>query len=458
MEDSTNRVERLRLVQENSKWGYADKEGRVVIPCRYDIAYDFRTDYAIVANNGYFGLIDRSGSVVIPLEYTNMMYNHYSKIAIVAKFPKVGAVNLKNEVIIPMEYDRVLQFGTDVFYVRANRKVGLLDSKGREILPVNYDAIRRVGLSGSYVVREGDKYALFCGQGESLEFKYDFVSEVNCQNLIRVKRDGGWGFVNEEGHEVIPPIYQRAWDFHGLAALVKLNGEWLYQPSQPTLVNRLLHKNGAVPVMKAMRSDDTAQRYDSYIVRFKDGALFVEDELSDALIPIDIDWVGIFYKNSQYASVMKDGKFGIIDSRGEITTPCTFDFLRVEGDYASVEIDGKYGLIDMFGNYVIAPTTNRVYAGTDGYVMIVSPDNKKGCVGVGDKAGVSIPCKYDSIGSFSESGNAAVCIDGKWGILNTKNEFVVPMIYDRIFPTGHNDSFGLEKYDEHKTIIFPEPK
>ena len=42
----------------NGKWGYIDKTGEAVVPCQYDLAYDFSEGFAIVAgDNGKYGFI-----------------------------------------------------------------------------------------------------------------------------------------------------------------------------------------------------------------------------------------------------------------------------------------------------------------------------------------------------------------------------------------------------------------
>lgn len=55
----------LIAVKKGLKWGFADKEGNLVISCSYDDAYSFGEDFAAVKLNGLWGYLDRNGKLVV---------------------------------------------------------------------------------------------------------------------------------------------------------------------------------------------------------------------------------------------------------------------------------------------------------------------------------------------------------------------------------------------------------
>ena len=61
--------EGLAWVRLNGKYGFIDKSGTEVIPCKYDNAVPFNEGLASVELNGKFGFVDKSGSLVIPCKY-----------------------------------------------------------------------------------------------------------------------------------------------------------------------------------------------------------------------------------------------------------------------------------------------------------------------------------------------------------------------------------------------------
>lgn len=54
----------------DSRMGYMDESGKVVIPCKYETAFPFNSNgLALVRLNGKYGYVNRSGDMVIPAKY-----------------------------------------------------------------------------------------------------------------------------------------------------------------------------------------------------------------------------------------------------------------------------------------------------------------------------------------------------------------------------------------------------
>ena len=65
--------EGLAYVDLDDKWGFIDKSGKEVIPCRYDDAGNFSEGLARVLLDDKYGFIDKSGKEVIPCRYMMLM-------------------------------------------------------------------------------------------------------------------------------------------------------------------------------------------------------------------------------------------------------------------------------------------------------------------------------------------------------------------------------------------------
>ena len=221
----------LRLVQDNNMWGYADDEGNVVIQGQFHIAYEFNSrDYAVVMKDGYYGVINKKGETVVPFEYHNMLYCglYDDNYIIVHKYLKRGVINLKNEIVIPIKYDHIFQYGPNIFRVKVSKKYGLINDKGETVVPIVYDSIDRMGYNnGIYRLRLENKLGLINVNGKNTGLIYNYIVRTG-DKLIRVQLDDKWGFLNRNFEEVIPAIYERAWDFEDNFALVKEDGEWYF--------------------------------------------------------------------------------------------------------------------------------------------------------------------------------------------------------------------------------------
>lgn len=63
----------LAKVQKDFKYGFIDRNGELVVPLKYDYAYDFSEGLAIVRKGKYFGYINSKGKEVIPLKYQSAL-------------------------------------------------------------------------------------------------------------------------------------------------------------------------------------------------------------------------------------------------------------------------------------------------------------------------------------------------------------------------------------------------
>ena len=61
--------EGLAPVEDNEKWGYINKEGKIAIPLAYEEAQIFSSGYAAVRSNGKWGYINKEGKAVTKFDY-----------------------------------------------------------------------------------------------------------------------------------------------------------------------------------------------------------------------------------------------------------------------------------------------------------------------------------------------------------------------------------------------------
>ncbi|MBR2326241.1 MAG: WG repeat-containing protein [Alistipes sp.] len=472
----------LRLVQDNNMWGYADDEGNIVIQGQFQIAYEFNSrDYAVVMKDGYYGVINKKGETVVPFEYHNMLYCglYDDNYIIVHKYQKRGVINLKNEIVIPIKYDHIFQYGPNIFRVKVGKKYGLINDKGETVVPIIYDSIDRMGYnSGIYRLKLDNKYGVFNINGKDTGLIYDYIVCTG-DKLIRVQLDDKWGFINQNLEEVIPVIYERAWDFEDNFALVKEDGEWYYLfykgekereemiettkefSWQADLVGNVLNtfRNfEKIPVEKCLNNRKLLGRHTTHLIIAKGDALYVDVSNTcrrqNRVVPIEIDEVS-YFDDCGYAEVRKAGKYGLLDAEGEFVIPCMYDEIRRQDNiqYAAVRIEEKWGAVDLRNNTLIEFLYEDAFDDKDNYVAVVQ-DGKMGCVGILDKAGVNIPCKYDMMGHFNENGYTAACIDGKWGVIDVNDNVFAPFIYDRAYNPGYKNVIGLKNRDMVIGLLF----
>ena len=123
-----------------SKWGYINKEGREVIPCKYDSAYDFSEGLAQVIKgdiiDGKRGYINKEGREVIPCKYDSAS-NFSEGLAKVEKDGKVGYINKEGREVIPCKYDSASDFREGLVFVDKDNHTLIIDQSGQEIVQFN---------------------------------------------------------------------------------------------------------------------------------------------------------------------------------------------------------------------------------------------------------------------------------------------------------------------------------
>jgi hypothetical protein len=168
--------------------------------------------------------------------------------------------------------------------------------------------------------------------------------------------------------------------------------------------------------------------------------------------------------------VMKDGKWGYIDTGGHLAIPAQFDsaghlsvgsfieglarvnlgnqvgFINKTGQYAvnpqfyeagdfhdglaAVRTDGGWGFINKAGTFVVKPRFQS--ADTDGFSDGLAWVQIAGRVGYIDRSGtLAITPQFDGASTFSE-GLAPVAIHGKWGYINTAGKIVINPQFDKV--------------------------
>ncbi|EPU2627401.1 WG repeat-containing protein [Campylobacter coli] len=132
-------------------------------------------------------------------------------------------------------------------------------------------------------------------------------------DLIRVKIDGQWSFLDKNGEFAIEPKFDYVWSFWEGLAKVGLNGKYGF-----------IDKSGKI------------------------------------VIEPKFDGVGNFSEG--LAKVKLNRKYGFIDKNGKIVIEPKFDGVgNFSEGLAAVGLNGKYGFIDKSGEFVIEPIFDDIY-------------------------------------------------------------------------------------------------
>ena len=239
---------------------------------------------------------------------------------------------------------------------------------------------------------------------------------------IRATKDGRQGVLNLEMQEIIPFEYDYIWFHYNGLALVEKDGKYGFIDEAGQEVIPCIY-------------DDVGydHRYwEDLLWVSKDGKQGYINKTGKEIIPISYyyvsDWI------SDGTAVVKDefdGNYGFVDITGKEIIPCIYISVSSFSEgLAGVRKERYYGYIDKEGNEVIPFIYDTVYPFSEGLARV----ERGGYYGYVDKVGNEvIPCIYDAISDFSGSLVKAKTLDGKWGVLDNQGEEIIPFNYTYIW-------------------------
>lgn len=121
--------------QENNKWGVI-KQGKIIIPAKYELTNIFEINYIKIKENGKYGLLDENGVQVLPPEYDGIVEVNKNLVPVftIKVVDKQGIVNEKNEVIIPPIYDEATREFDGSYRVMKGNQLYKYDVKAQQII------------------------------------------------------------------------------------------------------------------------------------------------------------------------------------------------------------------------------------------------------------------------------------------------------------------------------------
>ncbi|MEG1021566.1 MAG: WG repeat-containing protein [Myroides sp.] len=195
-----------------------------------------------------------------------------------------------------------------------------------------------------------------------------------------------------------------------------------YQEIVPNIYNHILPRNN--------------NRFILWSYNDQDGLV---DGNGSVFIPLDYDYIGNIDMSDKFYEVKnKNGLTGIYDYNGNKILEEMYSFYMVDNELIFAAKGDETFIIDLndlnktiqleSGTKLIY--TVRHYSSTEKYYQIVSKDNLHGVLNF--KNEFVIPLIYDEIKSSQNWEYFVVKKSNKYGIVKTNSNIVVPIVYDKI--------------------------
>jgi hypothetical protein len=334
-ENDTNR-------RTNTLYGVINLKNEVIIPMIYKIIELSTTNYYYVtleggSSNDLLGAYNYEGEKILPPLYhgfrkitempnTFRIYNHD-----INGTRKWGVFKDGVELIPPKYYYLEYESFSKEFTVgidnlkdgdtRADVSYGVIDLAGKEVIPCEYYSIDILDAKHSILYKEdkrgNKKGALYNKETKTFltKFKYDTIHSFDDNDMAKVSAadDDKYGYINREGKEVIPCIYQLIENFSG----------------REFTVAKRINEN-------------------------KKSAFGLVDRSGKELTPFVYGWIANVSTKLIKVRNLED-KRGYINQQGQEVIPCKYDNLdsfnglEEQLQWVSMRIGDRYGKVNMKG-------------------------------------------------------------------------------------------------------------
>lgn len=473
-------------IQQGVKYGAIDCHSKMIIAPSYDEILDFIAGVAWVRKNALWGLIDENGKVILEPKFERVedvgrfsdytwvregekwgVYDKFQlkwvypprfrvkkilsrEYALVKENGMYGVVNCADSIpLYPTVFENVAKIAPYKLIVKKNDKWGMIKDNGEEVLPVEFDTISVLSKTKFKVSKSG-KVAIVDFRGRMLTSSYyDQLGKYSNQRIWYLD-NGLYGYLNSAGKEVIKARYANVSSFIEGRALVKLNQKYqlINMQGETAFQNGLIEalpangyyafsKNGYWGVVSSSgRLISEAQfsqleKDEGYVVRVKKNNVWHLLNMEEgALSPEPYD--SIFKSYAGYYVVKSQGKFGLINTSGELMIPVIYENLSYEGfvgKYLFLFKKGEsHGFVSAEGEEVFVSEANVL--SLVGNKVVVE---KKGKQGLYDLAGEEIfRMKYDEVKTFDGVSSHIGLRRKSWALARTDGSLLTEYVYNEI--------------------------
>ena len=174
-----------------------------------------------------------------------------------------------------------------------------------------------------------------------------------------------------------------------------------------------------------------------YAVLKKDGKYGIVDKKGNTVIPFEHETLSHFLTSKNYAAIGKtlSGKimYGLISMQNKVTIPMEYESLTLDSNLVVVRKNGKYGLMDVTGRVLLPNEYTDLASYSKDRALRAEKDGKYGFI---DLAGNWLFEKSKSVYQLYGCSNGMISckVNNKYGYLDLKGEEVIVTKYDLADP------------------------
>jgi len=380
----------------NDRYGYVDTSGAWVIRPQYDDAAAFHEGFAGVCKNDSCFFVTKSGEKASAL-FVEETYDYTNGIAIVKKQNRYYLINRSGQ-LISKAYEDISPASDNLFVARQNGLYGAMNDKAETVIPFVY---RKLGtFRNGYAYYFSDQYGLVSTLNQTLQARWDWISEIDTNNLVIVKQGQLFGLMD-------------------LGESLLLHPEFDY----------ISHCTGQIYLVV---KNDLYGFYDAGGKCYISGVAYDYDKAFD----------NAYYTNGKQFKLIEEDEVALMDANGRISIPFgTYtDVFFAKDDVIRIQKGKKYGYVDRKLKAITAAEYEKA-GDFENKAAIVS---KGGTAQLIDRSGKTLFSLKDGSIEKQEGSLYKTTINGLSGLINANGEVLLPAEFTELERVGHQLWSGVK--------------
>lgn len=463
--DSIESNNKVFIIKKKGKYGSMSKDGRIILPAQFNkILYtDDQNSISFVDTKDGVQMI--FNDQLKPIQQKIDAAQLYLNLVVVKANGKYGVMK-EDKIVVPFIYDSIFvtepghnqtygkgkvstpQFSfftssrqLGYFTVLKDGKYGLMNNDGSEIFPADNDAVFNLSITGYYSVQKGKLFGIyFIGSKTKTEVEFDKVYADGYGYIMAVK-NGKSGVFSLKGEQITPFEYDNDFisQYSGIGLRVSKNKK-----------RGIISKTGEIIIPTIY--DDLSPFSETGLrdfIKVKIGEKFgIVNMKGEEILPVEFSWIGDKNRMFMVETPEPNRRYGLYNSNGKVVVPAEYKWITKSATEDSkltilIKNDSAYNFLNkdlqmIFSEDIIEygylhNQDNLLNPFGDAGLYVKDKNGKVGMLSeITEK--LNIPMIYDQIFQFTTDKHIYYSVQKgkKFGLINEKNEVVIPIVYNAI--------------------------
>lgn len=404
------------IIIKNNQYGAINKDGEVIVPYQdYRIIEVYNT-FSIIEHKGDKSCMDHTGKVLIPFTASplSIYMDRYAEVQL-DTYKIIYDLNT-TKIILIERYAEIISILDSCITIRNEKgQIDIYNHHSQKINSESFEEVAKV-YEGIIVGKKATGWTAINYNGETI--LDDSENELTSMDIIN-------------GHIHFSKKKPNGYQIHGLA---DIQGRIILKCFADTEIRIIKSNENYTYIARKYKKDAIYNKYGCKISSEYD---FIKAGEEDTCIAYN----GEFRTYNEHY-LPKGGMFYVLTSNGEekFRIDCQNIFNYV-GTLATFKMDGKYGKLDTNGNIIIPAMYDGLGIFSHG-LAAAKINGKWGYININNK--IAIEFDFDRVEDFNENGEAIVELDGQCNTINTKGD----ALYDWEGESCSEDSSYDSMYDD----------